>query len=63
MRAPKSGKIFNISSVGRQARSPAWRWYHASKFALEGYSDALRMETRPFGIDVVVIEPGAIKSE
>jgi NAD(P)-dependent dehydrogenase (short-subunit alcohol dehydrogenase family) len=63
MRAQKSGKIFNISSVGGKLATPLGGWYHASKFALEGYSDALRMETRPFGIDVVVIEPGAVKSE
>jgi NAD(P)-dependent dehydrogenase (short-subunit alcohol dehydrogenase family) len=63
MRAQKSGKIFNISSVGGKLATPLGGWYHASKFALEGYSDALRMETRPFGIDVVVIEPGGVKSE
>lgn len=38
-------------------------WYHASKFALEGYSDSLRMEGRPFGIDVIVIELGGTESE
>jgi short-subunit dehydrogenase len=38
-------------------------WYHASKFALEGYSDALRMEGRPFGIHVIVIEPGGTDTE
>jgi len=63
MRARKSGKIFNISSVGGKLATPLGGWYHASKFALEGYSDALRMELRLFGIDVVVIEPGAVKSE
>jgi short-subunit dehydrogenase len=63
MRARKTGKIFNISSVGGKLATPLGGWYHASKFALEGYSDALRMETRPFGIDVVVIEPGGVKSE
>jgi len=63
LRAQKSGKIFNISSVGGKLATPLGGWYHASKFALEGYSDALRMETRPFGIDVIVIEPGGVKSE
>jgi NAD(P)-dependent dehydrogenase (short-subunit alcohol dehydrogenase family) len=63
MRARKSGKIFNISSVGGKLATPLGGWYHASKFALEGYSDALRMEVRPFGIDVVVIEPGGVESE
>lgn len=38
-------------------------WYHASKFALEGYSDSLRMEVRPFDIDVILIEPGGTDSE
>ena len=42
---------------------PFGGWYHASKFALEGLSDSLRSEVEPFGIDVVVIEPGGIKSE
>jgi len=37
-------------------------WYHATKYALEGFSDALRMEVKPFGIDVVLIEPGGIKT-
>jgi short-subunit dehydrogenase len=63
MRARKSGKIINISSVGGKLATPLGGWYHASKFALEGYSDALRMEVRPFGIDVIVIEPGAVKTE
>jgi NAD(P)-dependent dehydrogenase (short-subunit alcohol dehydrogenase family) len=63
MRAQKSGKIFNISSVGGKLATPLGGWYHASKFALEGYSDALRLEMRPFGIDVVVIEPGGVQSE
>ena len=38
-------------------------WYHASKFAIEGLSDALRKEVKSFGIDVIVIEPGGTKSE
>ncbi len=63
MRARKSGKIVNISSVGGKFALPLGGWYHASKFALEGYSDALRNEVRQFGIDVIVIEPGGIASE
>src|SRR6202000_2867254 len=63
MRARKFGKIFNISSIGGKIVTPLGGWYHASKFALEGYSDSLRMEVRPFGIDVIVIEPGGIKTE
>lgn len=63
MRARRFGKIFNISSIGGRFALPLGGWYHASKFALEGYSDALRNEVRQFGIDVVVIEPGGIRSE
>ena len=42
---------------------PLGGWYHATKFAVEGLSDALRLELAPFGIHVVVIEPGAIDTE
>lgn len=63
MRARKFGKIFNISSIGGKFATPLGGWYHASKHALEGYSDSLRNEVRPFGIDVIIIEPGAIDSE
>ncbi|NIF70924.1 SDR family NAD(P)-dependent oxidoreductase [Burkholderia sp. Ap-962] len=63
MRARKFGKILNISSIGGKCAFPMAGWYHASKFALEGYSDALRMEVRKFGIDVVVIEPAGTDSE
>lgn len=63
MRERKSGKIVNISSIGGKFASPLGGWYHASKFALEGYSDALRMEVSPFGIDVIVIEPAGTDSE
>lgn len=63
MRAQKFGKIFNISSIGGKLATPLGGWYHASKFALEGYSDSLRNEVRGFGIDVIVIEPGGVESE
>jgi NAD(P)-dependent dehydrogenase (short-subunit alcohol dehydrogenase family) len=63
MRSRRFGKIFNISSIGGKVALPLGGWYHASKFALEGYSDALRNEVRAFGIDVIVIEPGGIESE
>ena len=63
MRAQSSGRIVNISSVGGKLGEPFGSWYHATKFALEGLSDSLRMELRQFGIDVVVIQPGAIVSE
>ncbi|WLR47388.1 oxidoreductase [Halobacillus litoralis] len=63
MRKQKSGKIINNSSMGGRIFTPMGAWYHASKHALEGYSDCLRLEVAPFGIDVVVIQPGSIESE
>ncbi|CAM2159150.1 SDR family NAD(P)-dependent oxidoreductase (plasmid) [Pararobbsia alpina] len=63
MRAQASGRIIDISSIGGKIAMPLGSWYHASKFALEGLSDALRNEVRPFGIRVVVIEPGGVESE
>ena len=63
MRAQHSGTIVNISSMGGKIYTPLGGWYHATKFAIEALSDCLRMETKPFGIDVVVIEPGAIDTE
>jgi len=63
MRRQHYGKIINISSIGGKIAMPFGGWYHASKFAIEGLSDSLRNEVRSFGIDVIVIEPGGIKSE
>ncbi|MGR9050655.1 oxidoreductase [Halobacillus faecis] len=63
MRKQQSGKIINNSSMGGKIFTPMGAWYHASKHALEGYSDCLRLEVAPFGIDVVVIQPGSIESE
>jgi NAD(P)-dependent dehydrogenase (short-subunit alcohol dehydrogenase family) len=63
MRSAKSGTIVNISSMGGRIWMPIGGWYHATKHAIEVLSDALRMETKPFGIKVVVIQPGAIESE
>jgi len=54
------GRIVNISSMGGKFAMALGGWYHATKYALEALSDALREEVRPFGIDVVVIEPGLI---
>lgn len=56
-------RIVNISSIGGKIHEPMGSWYHATKFAVEGMSDCLRMELAPFDIDVVVIEPGAIRTE
>jgi NAD(P)-dependent dehydrogenase (short-subunit alcohol dehydrogenase family) len=63
MRAQKSGKIVNVTSIGGKIWEPLGAWYHATKFAVEGLSDCLRVEVAPFGVDVIVIEPGAIRTE
>jgi NAD(P)-dependent dehydrogenase (short-subunit alcohol dehydrogenase family) len=63
MRVRRSGTIVNITSMGGKIHTPLGGWYHGTKFALEAISDCLRMELRPFGIDVVVIEPGGIRTE
>jgi len=62
MRKNKSGRIVNISSIGGKIYTPFGAWYHATKHALEGWSDCLRIETKPFEIDVVIVEPGGIKT-
>src|SRR5574341_412936 len=63
MRAARAGAIVNVSSMGGRLWMPIGGWYHATKHALEVLSDALRVETRPFGVRVVVVQPGAIESE
>jgi len=62
MRRQGWGKIVNLSSMGGKLTFPGGSFYHATKHAVEALSDALRFEVRPFGIDVVVIEPGPIKT-
>lgn len=62
MREQKAGKIINISSIGGRMPNYFGTWYHASKYALEGYSESLRLELSEFGIDVIVIEPGNINT-
>ena len=56
------GRIVNVSSIGGRVALPLLSPYSASKFALEGVSDSLRRELRPHGVDVIVIEPGGIKT-
>ncbi|MBO9521725.1 MAG: SDR family NAD(P)-dependent oxidoreductase [Nocardioidaceae bacterium] len=63
MREQKAGRIVNVSSIGGKYYEPFGAWYHATKFAVEGFSDCLRLELRPFGIKVVIIEPGPILTE
>ena len=62
MRRQGSGRIVNTASIAGKLAIYFGGWYHVSKFAVEGFSDALRMEMKPFGIDVVIIEPGGIKT-
>ncbi len=62
MRQQGWGKVVNLSSVGGKLTFPGGGFYHATKHAVEALSDALRYELRPFGIQVVVIEPGPIKT-
>jgi NAD(P)-dependent dehydrogenase (short-subunit alcohol dehydrogenase family) len=62
MREQRSGRIINISSIAGKLSTPVNGTYSATKFALEALSDALQMEVDPFGIQVVVVEPGAIKT-
>ena len=63
MRAQGSGRIVNISSVGGKVFSPFGSWYHATKHALEGWSDCLRLEAAPFNIQVVLVQPGLIRTD
>jgi len=62
MRRQHYGRIVNISSMGGKIYTPFGAWYHATKHAVEGWSDCLRLEVKEFGIDVVVVEPGGIKT-
>lgn len=63
MRQKRAGKIINITSMGGKIYTPLGAWYHASKHALEGLSDSLRLELQQFGIDVVVVQPGIIETD
>ena len=62
MRTQGSGRIVNVSTIGGRIATPFLGLYNGSKFALEAMSDVLRMETRPFGVRVIVIEPGGVRT-
>jgi NAD(P)-dependent dehydrogenase (short-subunit alcohol dehydrogenase family) len=62
-RAKKSGVIINISSIGGRVAFPFYSVYHATKWAVEGFTESLRFELEPFGIRVKLVEPGAIKTD
>lgn len=63
MRRQGSGRIINTSSIAGKMVMPFGGWYHVTKFSVEAFSDALRMEVKPFGIKVSLIEPGGIKTD
>lgn len=63
MRKKKASHIINVTSIGGKIYMALGAWYHASKHALEGWSDCLRLETEQYGIKVSIIEPGAIQVE
>ena len=63
MRARRSGTILNVSSVGGIRSFPAVSWYNASKFAVEGLSEALDLEVAPLGIRVIIVEPSGFATD
>lgn len=63
MREQGRGRIVNVASVAGRAVLLFGGWYHVTKYSVEALSDALRMEVKPYGIDVVIVEPGAIKTD
>jgi NAD(P)-dependent dehydrogenase (short-subunit alcohol dehydrogenase family) len=62
MRAQRHGRIVNVSSMGANFTFPGGGFYHATKYAVEAISDALRFEVKAFGIDVVIVQPGIIRT-
>jgi NAD(P)-dependent dehydrogenase (short-subunit alcohol dehydrogenase family) len=63
MRRQRSGRIFNITSIGGLVGFPGWSAYISSKFAVEGFSESLAAELAPFGIQVTAVEPGAFRTD
>ncbi len=63
MRERKSGRVVNVSSISGLVGAPGTSAYCASKFALEGWSESLRHELRPFGVRIVLVEPGTYRTE
>ena len=63
MRAAGKGRVINVSSIGGKIYEPLGAWYHGTKFAVEGISDSLRLELKPHGVDVVIIEPSGTDTE
>jgi NAD(P)-dependent dehydrogenase (short-subunit alcohol dehydrogenase family) len=63
LRKQRSGHILNLSSIGGLVGSAGWGYYNASKFAVEGFSEALAAEMAPLGVHVTVIEPGPFRTD
>ena len=63
LRAQRSGRIVNISSIGGFVGSPGWGIYNSTKFALEGISEALAREVAPLGVTVTIVEPGYFRTD
>ncbi len=63
MRRARAGRIVNLSSMGGRLVFPGGGVYHATKYAVEALSDALRFEVKGFGVDVILVEPGLIRTE
>lgn len=63
LRAQRSGHIVNLSSIAGLIGSPGWGYYNASKFAVEGFSEALAAEVAPLGIHVTIVEPGPFRTD
>ena len=63
MRRQCAGRVLNVSSIGGFAKAPGWGIYGATKFAVEGISEALHGELAPLGIDVLIVEPGSFRTD
>lgn len=63
MRARRSGHIVNVSSIGGLVAFPATGYYHATKWAVEGFSESLSKEVGPLGIKVIIVEPGRFRTD
>lgn len=63
IRAQRSGRIINLSSIGGFGGAAGWGIYCATKFAVEGFSEALAGEVGPLGIDVIIVEPGYFRTD
>jgi short-subunit dehydrogenase len=62
-RARRSGNIVNLSSIGGLVGLPGWSMYNATKFAVEGISEALGLEMEPLGVHVTIVEPGPFRTD